>query len=155
MKRVIILFYFITFFISCSDKKNEINVDKTTSPSEIFLDKFRDEELKNDLKNKIHNGDTLAYNDLKEIYYLTGNKKDFLFYSVLMVDNYEYLDAYKDCYYLLKNNNSDNNNFNNRLADYYLLLGYEKNRDYFKEIVEKRFESKNELPSSANILCDY
>ncbi|URC11764.1 MULTISPECIES: hypothetical protein [unclassified Flavobacterium] len=110
-------FVVVVFFIicaSCNDKKTnqaEIKKDDDVSTGSVYSDEYNNKEKTDKLLNKIvHEGDTTAYNNLAEIYFLSGHRLSFLYVSILMANKHKYSQAYYDVYNCLYNLNSKNDN---------------------------------------------
>lgn len=82
--------------LCCKNKKDEQPISSTI---DTYLNYFNDKERMDKLIKKIkEKGDTLAYNELKQIYSLSGHKEDYLHISLYMSNRYNYKQAYYDVY---------------------------------------------------------
>ena len=105
--RIKILKIVILLSIVSCNKTNKEAEEFSISTPELYREDFRNEKLTDSLKSLIHKGDTIAYEKLKEIYYLSGYKKEFFFYSYYMAKNFKYVEAFGDCYSSLKYTQND------------------------------------------------
>jgi hypothetical protein len=151
MKNILILglisFIYLT---SCNKNQNEINPnDIATSTVMSSLEDFNNISNNRELASSIAKGDTIAYKKLKEIYFDSGHAMDFLKYSIIMANNFNYPESCYDSYQLLKNEYiNENNKMTNKLANFYLLRSYEMGIEEAKSNVKKRFKSHTKLPKS-------
>ncbi|MFN7045997.1 MAG: hypothetical protein ACK4M1_12440 [Flavobacterium sp.] len=151
--RIIILNIVILLSIVSCKKTNEKEDEFSISPNESFIEKFGNTNLTDSLKSRIHKGDTIAYDNLKEIYYLSGYKKEFFFYSYYMAKNFKYIDAYEDCFSNLKHTKNDNSDaVLNKSTEYFLLKAYEKNPKSLEHLVIEFYGEKENIPKSDSIL---
>lgn len=102
--------------------------EQAISPSKSYLADFNNSKKVRELSGRIaEKENTLAYNELKEIYFFSSHSEDFLRNSLIMADNFDYSKAYFDMYFILKNDIIDSITIKtNKLANYYLLKAYEK-----------------------------
>ncbi len=148
MKNYLIVLFFLT--IACkNEEKKQPESHKEISTGGIYLDKYHDLELIKNLSNKILvGGDTVSFNELKDIYILSSHKNEFLYYSIIMGERYKYTEAYMTTFFIMKTDKLNKKNIQqNKIANYYLLKAYEGgNRDAF-DIINERFLD-NKLPKS-------
>lgn len=137
MKRLVLTLPIVLFaFISCDMKKSETNSNE--SIRSMNQPTVSESELKEAI---LYNGDTSAYYELSVSYFDHSIQEEFLFYSLIMANKYDYPQAYFDVYfYLTQIFSSDINNIDEssaNLAIYYLLKANEKGHHQAKDIVEK------------------
>jgi hypothetical protein len=115
MKRLFICVIFICWLL--------ISCQKTTNSEISFGEKLNDRKLTDSLYDRaLQNGDTLAYLNLRAIYYIGGSRtKDFLYYSLMMSNKYNYKVAAGDVYFILTEGDSILDVKTQETADYYLL----------------------------------
>jgi len=104
MKSNIILIVVILALAFACNKKEEAKVNITSENSGTFFKKkLSNQKLMDSLENRaLFNGDTLAYNELKGIYYIGGQKvTGLLYYSLIMSNKYNYKRASYDVYDIL------------------------------------------------------
>lgn len=151
--RIIILNIIILVSIVSCKKTNKEADEFSISPNESFIEKFGNTNLSDSLKSRIHKGDSIAYNNLKEIYYLSGYKKEFFFYSYYMAKNFNYIDAYEDCFSNLKYTKNDNSDLIlEKSTEYFLLKAYEKNPKSLEHLVIEFYGERENIPKSDSIL---
>lgn len=155
MKTNVLIIIILSIFSSCKKaevKKEVKNEDFETSTPELYLTYFRNVELTDSLKNMVHKGDTIAYENLKEIYYLSGYQKEFFFYSYYMAKNFNHYKAYNDCYYNLKYQKKDSSDIVlEKVTEYFLLKAYENKPHKLKGSI-KEYYGNNNIPKSDSIL---
>ena len=87
--------YNIFIFINCKEK--ESSFDSSVNTGEIYTTDFENKKLRDSLQEKaIYSNDTLAYKQLRNIYYLSGNADDFLYNSMIMYNRNNYQSAKED-----------------------------------------------------------
>jgi hypothetical protein len=104
MKSNIIIIVVILALVFACNKKEEAKVNSTSENSGTFFkEKLSNQKLMDSLENRtLFNGDTLAYNELKGIYYIGGQKvTGLLYYSLIMSNKYNYKRASFDVYDIL------------------------------------------------------
>lgn len=147
-KNGITLILLLCLFFSCNEKNKEIS-GNASSPTGSYQKDFENVNKNTELTNKIINGDTIAYEELKEIYFNSDHVKDFLKHSLIMANNFNHPKACLDVYHLLKTNEINNeNNMTNKLANYYLLKAHEMGAHNTEKAVKERFGQLTELPKS-------
>ena len=164
MKNVILLIIAFSFLISCEKKTNHIDNSQAKkssfvkpekqdaitaiSPSTSYGKEFNDNEKMKTLSEKIRKkGDTIAYNELRYIYWYSGHVAEFLPYSLIMAEDYKYPIAYFHCYKemnLLSHSNPKSKDW----AKYYLLVANEKKVRPAKYEVDEIFGKS--IPDSKN-----
>jgi hypothetical protein len=156
MKRSLIVLLFIVIACNNEEKKQPeskkpIRDDVTAvSTATVYLPKYNDLELMKKLSDKIlTEGDTIAFNEMKGIYILSTHTKDFLYYSIIMGDRYNYNEAYMTTYFIMHSDIVDKTNIKqNKLANYYLLKAYEGGHKDAMYILKERFPD-GKIPKSA------
>ena len=155
VKNITLNIIFIIAIFSCKKNaniENKTNKDYSISTHELYREDFRNEKLTDSLKSLIHKGDTIAYEKLKEIYYLSGYEKEFFFYSYYMAKNFNYVEALGDCYSSLKYTQNDSSDIVlNKITEYFLLKAYEKKPKSFESSVEEIYPEKINIPKSDSI----
>jgi hypothetical protein len=81
---------------------------ESTNSQTAFREKLQDKELTDSLYNRaLNHGDTVAYLNLRMIYYIGGSRaEDFLYYSLIMSNKYNYKVAANDVYFILADGDS-------------------------------------------------
>lgn len=142
---------FAYLFSDCEDKTTKKTDDLNgVSPSKEYSDMFNNKEMRHKLEEKVfYKGDTLAYRELFDIYFISGNKNDFLKIAMVMANDYNFPEAYIHVYTLLNSEKINSVNIkSNKLANYYLLKAYEMDKESGYEVdIEERFEDKT-IPKS-------
>jgi hypothetical protein len=134
--------FFLMILVSCKQKNEEQGI----SPSKVSFDQYVKTIQNNQFWEKAYAGDTLAYNEIKNIYFDSGQYKEFLYYAMIMSEKNNFSQAYYDTYFILKTDSmTEDNNKSNILANFYLLKAYENNSDEAKRAINQRFE-KDMIP---------
>lgn len=141
----------LLIFASCKveDKNNsQIEEFKDTADSSevlystpsVYSDLLKDtDDHVEKLRKAIHTkGDTVAFHKLEEIYFLSGNKNEFLYDAQLMAHQYQYHGAFYSCYMIFSlHSNYSPEKFNSLYANYSLLRANElSNGKYSSQINE-------------------
>jgi hypothetical protein len=139
----------ICCFTFCQEKEQK-EIAEEVSPSESYLEEFNNQKKVRNLLNKIVvNGDIVSYKELKNIYSYSNHGDDFLYYSLVMAENFKFSEAYFDAFIILKTDKIDSTNTKtNKLANYYLLKANERGVKEAKYFLNKRFGKISELPKS-------
>lgn len=87
MKQIYVLVFILIFLISCQSKKQPVEV--------ITMNNTRP---MSELKELVLKGDTLAYDELQTAYLDEKYKEEYLLYSIVMADKYNYPPAYFQVY---------------------------------------------------------
>jgi len=119
---IIIIVVILTLIFACN-KKEEAKANVTSENSgTVFRKKFFNQKLMDSLHNRtLFNGDTLAYNELKGIYYIGGQKvTGLLYYSLIMSNKYNYKRASFDIYDILTNDKKVLDDKTKKMANDYL-----------------------------------
>lgn len=146
-----ILFLFLIIVVSSCDKsiKMEGNLDEMSTTSN-FLDKYNNFEYVKKMSNKIHLGDTIAFTELRDVYFLSSHKKEFLYYALTMAHSYNYHEAYYSVYRILGTDIiNDKNKYQNKIANYYLLKSHEMGSKQAISVIKSRF-SDHKFPTSTD-----
>ena len=99
LKLMFIISLFL-FFFNCKEK--ESSFDSSVNTGEIYTTDFENKKLRDSLQEKaLYNNDTLAYKQLRNIYYLSGNADDFLYYSLIMFNSNHYHPSREDLLFIL------------------------------------------------------
>ncbi len=84
MKKLLFIIVSTTILMGCSNtekhkKSNLLKIEDNAAQStgSIFIQKYNDESLMDSLKAKVDKGDRKAFNDLQDIYFLTGKNRNF------------------------------------------------------------------------------
>ena len=100
MKKIIIIFTFVFCGCNKSNVKDNQTIVSTNTVS-YYDDKFQDRIKMDSLRNRILNhGDTIAYKNAREIYILSGYRKEFFTYAIIMSSKYKYSQAGADIKFL-------------------------------------------------------
>ena len=112
---------FLSFLIISCNKKS-IDTTKTTNSASYFREKLYNKKLMDSLDNlALNNGDTIAYNELKGMYYVGEQKfTGFLYHAMIMSNKYNYKKASFDVYDILTSNNKILDRKTKELANEYL-----------------------------------
>lgn len=140
----------ICCFTSCEKRESKEKIEEGISPAKSYFEDFNNDKKIRELSAKIaEKGDTLAYNELKEIYFFSSHTRDFLRNSLLMANNFDYPEAYFDVYFILKDDLINGSNVkSNKLANFYLLKSKEKGVQSAESIVKERFGGLSTLPKA-------
>jgi hypothetical protein len=150
----------LLIFVSCKvEDKNNLQVEEFIDPADssevlystpsVYSDLLKDKDHVENLKTAIYTkGDTLAFHELEEIYFLSENKNDFLYTAMLMANQYQYHGAYYSCYLIfsLRSNNSPEK-FNSLYANYNILKAYEIKNKKYKQTINSIFNNQ-QIPTS-------
>ncbi len=118
MKTKIIPFIILFILLSCTEKQKPQVVERETSTTMDYSKSFDDKGKIKSLYQKISSkGDEKAYEELKNIYFLSGHRLDFLNVSVLMANRYKYEIAYYDIFTCLYGLNSRDDETENWIFD--------------------------------------
>ncbi|MDR7370783.1 hypothetical protein [Flavobacterium aquidurense] len=109
-------------FLSCH-KKDSLETIKLTNSASYFREKLYNKKLMDSLDNlALNHGDTLAYYELKSIYYVGEQKlTGFLYHAMVMSNKYSYKKASFDVYDILTSNNEILDDKTRKMANEYLL----------------------------------
>lgn len=159
MKNINLIYLLILSIFSCQKntdndlkkvQQNSIGANTFSTYNKQFLDKKEIKKLITNIKEK---GDTIAFIKLKEIYYNSGHKSEFLYYSLYMANTYNYKYAYYTNYSLLMNDIVTKENYlNNVYANYYLFKSHELGYKYALGTIEERFGTTLNIPKSSDYL---
>jgi hypothetical protein len=123
MKSNIIMIVVISALTFACNNKEEPKVHTTSENSGTFFkEKLSNQKLMDSLeKRALCNGDTLAYNELKGIYYIGGQKvTGLLYYSLIMSNKYNYKRASYDVYDILTHDKKVLDDKTKKMANDYL-----------------------------------
>jgi len=119
---IVLIVVVLTLTFSCN-KKEEAKA-KVISENSVtyFRKKIFNQKLMDSLHNQtLFNGDTLAYNELKGIYYIGGQRvTGLLYYSLIMSNKYNYKRASFDVYDILTNDEKVLDDKTKKMANDYL-----------------------------------
>jgi len=91
---------FFLLIICCNNKQDDIIESANTG--QIFGDMFDNKEARDSIANRaIYSNDTLAYKELRKIYYLSDNANEFYYYALLMYNRNKYIPSTEDLYFIL------------------------------------------------------
>jgi hypothetical protein len=120
--------FILIILSSCGNKKEitETPVLESTNSALYFREKLYDKKYLDNLDNLIIlKGDTIAYNELKGVYFVGQQRfTGFLYYSIVMANKHKYKTAYFDVYDILTSVNKyplDSSTLH--LANSFLLKG--------------------------------
>lgn len=145
----IIVVSFLILFISCDKKNSKIDTESEPVNSGMTYTKiYNDIEKRHKLEELVYTkGDTLAYRELYDIYFISGNKNDFLNIAMVMANNYNSSDGSYVTYSLLSTDKNLGSK-SNKLANYYLLKACEMDKESgYDADLEERFGDKT-IPKS-------
>ncbi len=155
MKKIIFGLFIISF-CSCNNKDSnkKIPTSSETSTHKMYSKLYLNENKVKKLIRKIEKeGDSIAFDSLKEIYYNSGHKKEFLYYSMYMANAYKYNYAFYTNYSLLMSDViTKENKINNIYANYYLLKSYELGYKRAFGAIKERFGESEKFLSSEEYL---
>jgi hypothetical protein len=104
MRKIVFIFLSVLFLaiVSCHNPETEKDVNSVS----YFIEKLSNKELVDSLSDRaLNKGDTLAYANLKAIFYIGEQRSSgFLFYALVMSNKYNYCQAYVDVHQILNNN---------------------------------------------------
>jgi hypothetical protein len=147
IRKGIITILSLLFLLAC-DRKNEI--EDSLPMNAGYVIQYNDKEKINALCEKVlTKGDTLAFNELERIYFISEHSDELLYFSTVMSEKYNYARAFETNYRILYSHKDSVSN-RRRLAIYNLLKLHEsgKSNKSFKEKIEKTFP--NGVPTSAD-----
>lgn len=118
---VISIVIIFTFFAACQSK--------TDGGISAYREKLHGTKLIDSLDNRaLNHGDTLAYKQLREIYYLGEQRlTGFLFYAIVMSNKHHYKAASQDVYDILNFREQTLDSATLRMADEYLSRSHRVN----------------------------
>jgi|GEM_PF-1684799 len=130
----------------CDDKTVKT---EASTPSVKYFEKYNDDKKLKELSEKIiTQGDTISFNEMADIYMITGHQKEFLYYSMRISNDYNYHGGYYMTYLILHTDVENGSNKKiNKLANYNLLKAYELGNKNAKRNIKSRFE-KIKIPKS-------
>ncbi len=162
MRKIIFLILLTACFYSCNSReentqsRNKNSNLSETNTYEVYSEEFFNVVKMDSLKNKVRKeGDILAFQELKEIYYNSGHENEFLYYSTFMANVYNYDYAFYTSYSILMTDIiNEKNKINNIYANYYLLKSYELGYKEAYSTIEERFGKSERFISSKDYLND-
>jgi hypothetical protein len=159
MRKNLAFAFFVICLFSCNERLEENKKNKQTNLSgisthDVYFEKFLNIVETDSLKGKIRReGDTIAFQKLKEIYYNSGYENEFFYYSMFMANTYEYSYAFYTSYSILMTDIiTEKNKVNNIYANYYLLKSYELGYKGALSAIEERFGKSAKITSSKDYL---
>jgi len=125
---------FILIFIFCGCKE-KINRHDNKPMNHSYVEDYNDKDKIDKLcKRVLLEGDTLAFRELKYIYLISEHSEEFLYFSTVMAEKYNYGSAFQTNYDILKLSNQSTQK---KLAIYNLLKSYELgNKNDIERITE-------------------
>lgn len=153
MKKLLLFKSILIFCLcsSCNNKKDLVTTgveqEQVISPSQSYSEDFQNQEKIRLLSDKVKFGDTTAYRKLRHLYFYSGHVKEFLFNALTMADKHQYPLAYYDVYTILYSPD-EQNGMNNKLANYYLFLAYEKKAEHSEGTIKERFGESFKIPNT-------
>lgn len=132
--KTIIFSILIVSILGCNQK----NTDDSQPMNAGYVADYNNKEKINALCERIlQKGDTLAFNELQQIYEISEHSEELLFCSTVMAEKYNYARAYKANYYILYYHRDKTPN-RTRFAFYNLIKAYELGyKDAGKTLIEK------------------
>jgi hypothetical protein len=136
-----ILFIFLVFLYACNNEKKslqEINKIQDAKPmNHTFVEDYNNQLKINQLSKKVLiEGDTLAFRELKYIYMVSEHSEEFLYYSTVMAEKYNYGPAYQTNYDILK---AFKQSTMQKLALFNLIKSYELGNKHDLQKLEEIF----------------
>jgi hypothetical protein len=113
---------FILIFIFCGCKENTNRHDNKLMNNSYVEDYNNKDKIDKLCKRVLIEGDTLAFRELKYIYLISEHSEEFLYFSTIMAEKYNYGPAFQTNYDILKLSNQSTQK---KLAIYNLLKSYE------------------------------
>ena len=113
---------FILIFIFCGCKENTNRNDNKPMNNSYVEDYNNKDKIDKLCKRVLIEGDTLAFRELKYIYLISEHSEEFLYFSTIMAEKYNYGPAFQTNYDNLKLSNQSTQK---KLAIYNLLKSYE------------------------------
>jgi hypothetical protein len=89
-------------FFSCQGESTDLIENQAIEINHDFYIMYKDFGLIDSLQSQIYEGDTLAYEAMKEIYFLAGRSNEFLYYSLLFYEKYKYSKAKSDFQFIVR-----------------------------------------------------
>jgi len=118
----------------------KIDTIKVVSPSDQFFADYENDSLITNLKKKLFDSDYESYCRLREIYYYTGNKNEFIYYAISFGSKFKNGEACYDVFSLLEHHKNEDVRF---MANIYLLKAEEYGSERSNLFIQKRFSDKN------------
>lgn len=105
MKKILLIF--LVFLCACNNEKKSLqeisNIHDAKPMNHTFVEDYNNNLKINELSKKVLiKGDTLAFRELKYIYMVSEHSEEFLYYSTVMAEKYNYGPAYQTNYDILK-----------------------------------------------------
>ena len=148
MKNKILIFCLISACLFSCEKKENKPESTAISPSSQYFTDFNNLDKMKDLKERIlKKGDTVAYKELRYIYYYSGHTAEFLPYSLIMANDYNFTPAFYNVFAEMDLPAAENSK-SQKLAKYYLFVAYEKNAEHAKATIKERFGESFIVPNS-------
>lgn len=136
---------FILFFIFCGCKENSNSQEDKPMNNSYVEDYNNKDKIDKLCKRVLIEGDTLAFRELKYIYLISEHSEEFLYFSTIMAEKYNYGPAFQTNYDILKLSNQSTQK---KLAIYNLLKSYElgnkNDLERIKEIFPKGIPKADE-----------
>lgn len=153
IKSITIIFIILIGFTRCGNKEKELKeaiekIDVISGPTTIA-----DSTMNRMLNSIIEKGDTLAYCEAFFNHYFGDKGDKFLYYSLIMANKHNYVDAYVDVYSILGTDKYADE-MSKKLALYYLVLAYEKGSKEAENILLEKYPNTSSIPKSKSIFCN-
>lgn len=166
IKRYRIVFLLLLLYSCMGNKEGNTQkiprVDSTTvarADSNSTTVRLTRHEIDSCINLSINHGDTMAYNKVQSFFTLEMRDNEFLYYSIIMANKYNFRDAYFNVYWTLANPGTGESfdqldSKTQNLALYYLLMSHELGRENSKYSIEEIFGKNRDIPK-ANSFLDY
>ncbi|MFZ4929542.1 hypothetical protein [Chryseobacterium sp. Mn2064] len=150
--KYMIVFCITASIVSCNQKERKV-IDKGTESEKTFkINDTKSDSLKILLNNIIKKGDTLSYNKAYKTFTVYGDKREFLYYSMMMADKYNYKRAFYNTYMLIQSIGIEYEyDTKSKIGEYYLLKAYEMEDKFAIQDVEYIYKGKL-IPTSSSVL---
>ena len=156
MVKQFLKFVILITVLSCNKNNSKVDIankEEVITSTGTMNNLLNNKKYMDSLRNKfIAKGDTTAYKEARNIYFIAEEKTGFLFYSLLMSNKYNYKSSCYDIYFILTT--SDKNKLDketSKMAEYYLFKAYKNGSINAKRVIEK-MNTDNPPPASASIL---
>lgn len=134
----------MVLILGCNRKKSDIENSKPMNSG--YVADYNNKKLINALCDRIiQKGDTVAFNELQQIYEISEHSEELLFISTVMAEKYSYWRAYEANYVILYYNRDKTQN-RRRFAFYNLIRAYELGYKHAEKTLNEEFP--NGIPKS-------
>jgi hypothetical protein len=88
--------------LACTSQYNESKSMEVESTESLFEAYYNNNTLLDSLKSEMFEGNVNAYAELRDIYFLSEHRNEFLFYAFYMSDVHGFVDAREDLRFMLR-----------------------------------------------------